>query len=144
MTIAGRLEYPRESPGSLTQTSSFSSQHYFLRMRVMHERASCFMQDLQRSSWQPSSPSSPSKAPQSVAAVAEEGRVARNISARVESAVLPSLGSVAARCNHLISQASVAFGARHAPAAHYSTDAHHCCDVNARTANRCWWLQSDL
>ena len=93
----------------------------------MHERALCFMQDLQRSSWQPSSPGSPSKAPQSVAAAAEEGRVARNISARVESAVLPSLGSMAARCNHLISQASVAFGMCLMPAAHHSTGAHHCC-----------------
>ena len=39
----------------------------------------------------------------------------REICARVENLVMPELGSIAARCSRLVSQASVAFGALPGP-----------------------------
>jgi len=66
------------------------------------------MQDLQKTSWQPDQANSrPSIGKISLA---EEERACRNISARVENAVMPQLSSVAAQCNRLFSQASVALG----------------------------------
>ena len=66
------------------------------------------MQDLQKTSWQLDQASSrPSVGKMSLA---EEERACRNISARVENAVMPQLSSVAAQCNRLFSQASVALG----------------------------------
>lgn len=67
------------------------------------------MQDLQKTSWQPDDASSSER----VSGVEEE-RACRDLSARIENAVMPQLGSMAARCSRLFSQASVAMGARFA------------------------------
>ena len=62
-------------------------------------------QDLQRAQ-----PESADSRPSTSASLAEEERACRHLSASVENAVLPQMGSVVARASRLFSQASVALG----------------------------------
>ncbi len=71
------------------------------------EMPTCDVQDLQKRSWQPEQADS---RPSTSASLAEEERACRHLSAQVENAVLPKMGSIVARANRLFSQASVALG----------------------------------
>ena len=82
-------------------------QHIPVLFAVYYKRApSLCRQELQAEGW------TPEEGDAQAGAAAPSAGEHRDICARVENMVVPELGSLAARCSRLVSQASVAFGAR--------------------------------
>ncbi len=81
-------------------------RHALFCCRQLTPRGLLCAQELQAEGW------TPEEGDAQAGGAAPSAGEHRDICARVENMVVPELGSLAARCSRLVSQASVAFGAR--------------------------------